>query len=212
MPKRLDQKVDAEELFIRADGLLISARIIQLYNLQVGAVCAPGTIMCASCAVELYMKVLAQIERDEPPLWGHQLNALARDLSAKSYARIRKAWLNLNAEPIKLAKAKHPEWTRFPTTFEIALMRSAKAFIDWRYGDTGAPKSWCLDQITQELRNIIIELKPEWRPSAGARVILNPETDIAEAKRNGLVGPMDWSKLDNKPAAVKVQIRRSPDL
>lgn len=200
MPRNRD-KIDAEELFMRADGLLLASRVIKLFNPSIGAATAPGSITCSSCAVELYLKILAQLERDEPPLRGHDLKELMQDLPRSYFLRFRKAWYASFGGKAKIDEVRRdPEWAEFPATFEDAVAGSAQAFIDWRYGDTSVPKAWYLDQITQELRNAITELKPEWEMKEGGRILLNPKTTPAQVKESGILMGMDWAALNNKPA------------
>jgi len=212
MPKRLEDKIDAEDWFARADSFLLSNRVIETLHMEVVAACTQGVVVCGSCAVELYLKVLAQLERDTPPLHGHDLKELAHDLTGPSYRRLERAWLKECAPVIKMAKEKanDPQWAGFPTEFRKALAASAKAFIKWRYGEAGIVHGWYLGQITNELRNIILELKPDWRPSDRGRALLDPKTNLAKPKDEQFLRPMDWSILNNKPAAFDFKIGRGP--
>ena len=207
---RLTNIINAEDFFARADSFLLAERVIEIFDVQVVAAAAQGVVVCGSCAVELYLKVIAQLERNGPPLEGHDLEKLVRDISGESYRRLKLAWLREAAEPIKTALANRhdPQWKNFPVTFEEALKQCSEAFVEWRYGNGGLTSGWFLSQITNELRNIILELRPDWQPTQLGRTVLDPKTNPAGGKNQSFLRRMDWSKLENKPAAFNVEVRR----
>lgn len=192
MAKRLDDEIEAEELFQRADSFHQSALLLGGFPVQVSAIYFQGGILCGSCAVELYMKILAQIERREPPLWGHDISSLIQDLSPKTQRRLKQSWIAENGEFIALAKSfkkGRKDWQSLPTNYESALALSAEAFVEWRYGRKTTIKGWFIGSHAAELRKIILELKPEWAPSAAARVRFDPHAQLRAAKDKQPIKP-----------------------
>jgi hypothetical protein len=183
VPQRLEKPIDAESALKKADSFLFTVRLLGNQPMPLMAMTLQAQVLSDAFCTELYMKILAQLERGTPPLHGHNLKFLAGDLSAKSYRRIAKAWRKGHPDPRKFkAPDDFPKQVKFPSKFEQALNQSAKAFIEWRYGDSEEkPLWWTLGGVPDELREIILELKPEWRPSQGLRAALNPQPDLTKA-------------------------------
>jgi hypothetical protein len=209
MPKRLEDPIDAETALRRADSFLFTVRFLGRQPMEIMAAMMQGQVLCDAMCTELYMKILAQLERGTPPLEGHNLKFLAGDLSAKSYRRMAKAWRKHHPGVKKLKiPDEFPKNLKWPTKFDDALALSAKAFIDFRYGEKEGVQWWQIGGVADELREIILELKPEWRPSGGPRTALDPKPDLAKTKDNQTVRPVGSAILNQKPPAFHIKVGR----
>lgn len=208
-PERNDDKIDAHEYFKRADSLYYTVQFLGSFGPQVVAPCHQGYVLSGACASELFLKVLAQLERDEPPLWGHDFKELIRDLEPKTQQRLKKAWKVHTAETVAAAKRnrkKLKEWRQFPLTYEDAVSRSATAFTAWRYGKSDVWKAWHLGGILGELRRTILERKPEWGSAGG-----DPKANFAAAEDNATDRPPGFSILNHEAAAIDPKAGRRSD-
>jgi hypothetical protein len=212
MPKRLPDPINAQELFRTGEQFYYAAKI---YRNLPPPVWMPGFsayVILSAFSVEAYLKVLAQLERGTPPLEGHSLLDLFGDLTSKSYRRVARDW----ERRIKKERGPQPSsvggkfagFPDFPTKFRPALIVSSKAFIEWRYGEASVPKGWMLDGAQDELREATLELKPEWRPTMGPMLVLNPEAQLAKAEGNRPNVAPGSAILNPKAPAFNVAVRR----
>jgi hypothetical protein len=99
-----------------------------------------------------------------------------RDLSESSFDRVKGAWIRTTKQIGRAIRASTDAPTAMKKAyakFEAALELSADAFMEWRYGES-APRGWFLDGVPNELREMILELRPDLRTSNGPRTILDP--------------------------------------
>jgi len=206
---RLPLLIDAEESFKRGDSFLLAHSFMESQPVEILAPCSAAHVTISAFCVEIYMKVLAQLERGEPPLGGHDLKRLAHDLTFGSFRRIERAWKMANKESLK-HRNRVPDWARIPAKFDEALRRSAKAFVEWRYGEGSDLRSWYLGGVSEELRAIILERKPEWRPLSGPRALLHPKTEPAETEQNDVLATFRWAIMNRKPTPFNFSSRERP--
>jgi hypothetical protein len=212
MGKRLDEMIDTRELFSRGVEFISAANILQAQPPQVFVRVIPPVAVCQAFGMEAFLKVLAQLERGEPPLEGHILTALFNDLKPSSRRRIERAWRKENEAKFKKINSTGPEWARdFPTTFQKALERSSKGFVDWRYPKPGRRPAFFLHPAQEELRLMILEMDSTLGAKDAARVRINPQTGLAEPKNDGAQLPVRIRVIDGQPAPIDIKFRRRPD-
>jgi hypothetical protein len=206
--------IDGKGAFGRADSFLFSVNFLRRQPMEVLAAMIQAHVLCDAFCTELYMKVLAQLEKGLPALHTHNLEQLAGDLSAKSYRRIKRVWTSKHPEA-QMKNIEIPEGLpkdfKIPGTFKDALAASAQAFMDWRYGEGDRAMWWQLGGVPDELREIILEMKPEWRPLGGPRTALDPKPPIVKGEDNLVVRPISGPILNYQPTPIHMKIRRRPD-
>lgn len=172
--ERLLHPIDAANMYRKGESFHFAARYIQRGGVGAmgGGWCAWPTSLAFAC--EAYLKVLAQLEHNEPPFPTHNLRQLFHDLPPATQRELRKRWLKLDGKMLKQKPLPFPGMVKQAKSFEEALNLSAMAFVDWRYNDA-APSSWQLGSLPEILRNHLLTIKPDWRPfEDSATSLLNP--------------------------------------
>lgn len=176
--QRLSDPINTENMYRKGESFHFVARYLQHGGLRAlgGGWCAWPTSLAFAC--EAYLKVLAQVERNEPPFSTHNLRELFHDLLPSTQRELRKRWLKRDGKMLKQKPLPMPGIAKHAKTFEEALDLSAKAFVDWRYNDASS-SSWQLGSLPEILREHLLMLRPDWRPFAGVVAsILNPHPDF----------------------------------
>lgn len=196
---RLEKLINVEQTFSRAIDYLYATRVLQKLGTNLVLTVAHSYVTLAALALELHLKVLAQLEREEPPLDTHNLKFLAGDLKKESYKRIAKAWrATWKSRRKQIGDSPHvPDFAKVPAEFRDALDKSATAFVDFRYfiPERHAP-AWQLDGATEEVQRMILELKPELLAVATFRVEQVTEADGQPVQTDQQERPHGWAALN----------------
>jgi hypothetical protein len=211
--QRLSDPINVENMYRKGESFHFAARYIQRGGLQAmgGGWCAWPTNMAFAC--EAYLKVLAQLERNEPPYDTHNLRDLFHDVLPATQRELRRKWLKANGSMLKQKALPPPIKIKNAKTFEEALDLSAKAFVDWRYNDEN-PNHWQLGSLPEIVREHLLTMKPDWRPYKGLlATILNPHADFVKPEDNirASVPLPGFANLNRKAAPIRFTIRRSTD-
>lgn len=93
-------------------------------------------VVNSAFASEVYLKVLALIERNLRPLMTHNLEHLFKDISPETQRIIKDIWERdyLPGLQKDYSHLDLPKVFTAPHSFEDALRKSASAFIEFRYG------------------------------------------------------------------------------
>ncbi|WP_108683140.1 hypothetical protein [Methyloceanibacter sp. wino2] len=127
---------------------------------------AGPSLVLSAFASELYFKCLQCIERGRYDK-GHNLKNLFRSLSPATRKRIKEKWdadIDRNAGARELIEKQFGE--RIPADLDWALTAGARGFEELRYSfdPENANSKFFLTELPRMLREVIIEMKPEWSP------------------------------------------------
>lgn len=212
-PQRVTTEVDPEAFFRKGESFYFTGAYLMSQGLALMGPTSFASITCMAFATEVYLKVLAQIEREENWLDTHNLRNLFHDLRPQTQREIRRQWLKDSGKMLKRDSAGPlPPGYKPAKTFEQALDLSAKAFVDWRYGTGGS--HWYMNGLAGLARDRILLARPDWRPVAGSSLAsLNPHPDFVKAKDyvTTSLPPLGFTKLKNQPPAIHLNIRRGSD-
>lgn len=115
-------------------------------------------------AAEAYLKSLLTLRKKHFPQ-DHNLWRLFGLLPLEDKRQIEESW-NAETLPNVLQAAKNPPPDIVPpTTMMQCLKKSAEAFKEWRY-NTKETRYWWLGSFPNNVRNCILDLRPEWRTSS----------------------------------------------
>lgn len=213
--QRISEEVDPEKLFQKGESFYFTAAYLMSQGLSVLGPTGFAAITCMAFGTEVYLKVLAQIEKGESPLDTHNLRSLFHDLPTQTQREIRRQWLREHGKSLKrqVVRGQSPANFKMPKTFEEALDLSAKAFVDWRY-PTAKGHGWYMSGLPPIVRERILRARPNWRPPAGSSTAsLNPHPDFVKSQDYVTASnfPPGFVKMKNQPPAVRLNIRRSSD-
>lgn len=216
MPDRHREKLDALALFRRAESFYFTVHFLRSQHITVQGQGSFALMTCAAFALEAYLKVLSQLQRDGPPLEGHNLRELFHDLSLETQKVARRMFLKAEGGPAEMKKRAReyqrqmPSYMKMPQSFEEALDLSANAFIEWRYNST-KPCHFHVGILLGYMRDEILKLEPDWRPYKGHPLtILNPHPDFAKPQDEESRKPV-FEVLKPKPAAPNARTRNGPN-
>jgi hypothetical protein len=193
--QRLSDPINPPNMYQKGESFHFIARYLQRGGLQAmgGGWCAWPTSLAFAC--EAYLKVLAQLEHNEPPFPTHNLRELFHDLLPATQRELRKRWLKSDGKMLKQKPLPFPGMAKQAKTFEEALDLSAKAFVDWRYNDASS-SSWQLGSLPEILRNHLLILEPDWRLFEDSAVsMLNPDLIKPKSERPPAVLPPGFRPL-----------------
>ena len=163
MPKRVSAHVDLPSLLQKAESFTFACRVIEAHG--AGRVVAGFALVTNSAfACEAFMKALTLAERRLAPLETHNLKHLFFDLTEQTRSQIEKRFedeilpsLQSGYKTPGLPKGLVP-----PNTFKVALERSARAFIDFRYANQSKkPMPYHLLSLPTLLRERLYEVRPD---------------------------------------------------
>src|SRR4051812_19508839 len=99
--QRLAEPINAENMYHKGESFHFAARYLQHGGLASmgGGWCAWPTSLAFAC--EAYLKVLAQLERNEPPYGTHNLRDLFHDVLPATQRALRKQWLKRDGKMLK---------------------------------------------------------------------------------------------------------------
>lgn len=212
--QRVSDDVDPKDFFHKGESFYFTAAYLMSQGLSVLGPTGFAAIACMAFGTEVYLKVLAQIEKGEKPLDTHNLRNLFHDLLTQTQREIRRQWLKEHGKELKrpIFDGPHkPSGFKHPKTYEEALDLSAKAFMDWRY-PTSRPHGWYMSGLPPIVRERILRAKPDWRPPAGSSTAsLNPHPDFVKSQDyiTASIFPPGFVKMKNQPPSVRLNIRRS---
>lgn len=213
--QRVSGEVDPRQLFTKGESFYFTAAYLMTGGLSVLGPTGFAAITCMAFGTEVYLKVLAHIEKGEPPLDTHNLRNLFHDLPTQTQREIRREWLRRHAKELKKKMFDDgqpaPPNFKSPKTFEEALDLSAKAFVDWRYPQTKG-HGWFMSGLPPLVRERILRLRPDWRPPEGSSLAsLNPHPDFVKPQDEITRIPLGFRPMKNQPPAINLNIRRSTD-
>jgi len=163
VPKRVDPPFDAKSIMQHGDQFHATMRLIGAQGDPEFANFATPFVACAAFALEVYLKVLTNIERKLPPLKTHNLLHLFQDISAETQAYLDFQWTD-EALPKLQQHQNHPNLPKdYPKvhTFRQALEMSADAFVDWRYSSTSKNRMFCVPDLVPMARAVILAKRPD---------------------------------------------------
>lgn len=128
------------------------------------AFAGPSLVLCAFSA-ELFLKCIECIETGSFNK-GHNLKNLFHRLSKPTQRRIEELWdadAERNAGARELIKEKFGE--EIPPDLDWALASGARGFEELRYSfdPANAKSKFFLSELPRMLRDVTLEMKPEWR-------------------------------------------------
>jgi hypothetical protein len=179
MPKRVQGKVDPKSMFRRGASFHNASVFLNNQPMQVLAQMTFAWVTCQAFACEAFLKVLTQLERRLSPLETHHLRHLFNDISPETQGRIRAEWTDKCLPGVNGSNfsGQLPTWWDAPQSFDQALDKCAKAFVDWRYKDSETtPLYFHLTGLPGIIRRIILERKPEWAESVTPSGPINPQS------------------------------------
>jgi hypothetical protein len=166
MGKRVSGHVDLKSLIQKAESFDFACKVIQAHG--------PGRVVAGFALVvnsawtcEAFMKALTLAERRLNPLETHNLRHLFDDMSDDAQAEVQERFeieilpklqqsINAPGLPTKLTP---------PTSFGVALDRSARAFIDFRYANqSNKPMHYHLIGMPVLLRDRLYRIRPDLVP------------------------------------------------
>lgn len=163
MPKRIDPPFDLKSFMAHGDQFHLNMMLIGRQPNHVFPSLATPFVASAAFALEIYFKVLANIERHLLPLKTHNLLHLFNDMIGETRDRLERRWTNECLPKIQAQFDSPYLPSDFPKlqTFRQALEMSADAFVIWRYAPRSRNRSFPLPDLVPITREIIIERRPE---------------------------------------------------
>lgn len=166
MAKRVAGRVDLKSLVQKAESFHFACKVIEAHG--------PGRVVAGFALVvnsawtcEAFMKALTLAERKLNPLGSHNLRHLFEDMGDETRAEVQERFekellpglqqnMNVPGLPAKITP---------PSTFGVALDRSARAFIDFRYANqSNKPMHYHLMGMPVLLRDRLYRIRPDLVP------------------------------------------------
>lgn len=163
MGKRVQKMPDLPSLIQKGESFRYACQIIQSHT--PGRVIAGFALVTNNAfAAEAYLKCLTMIERKLKPLQTHNLMHLFRDLSSEAQQQLGERFERelLPSLQYQFNDPNLPAGLSGPSSFDVALQRSAFAFVDWRYADrSDKPMHYHLLGMPDLARERIYRLRPD---------------------------------------------------
>lgn len=158
---------DIKEMFRSAEVYGMGAQTI---NVQMRAGPSPHLILpyilCAALSLEISLKCLIMVEgRSYKGI--HELSKLFEAISEESQAKVKSLYEPFVAHHQMIFDHIHGQSEGAPiATFDRILRASSRAFTNLRYPYeklTKGGEGWLATEITDCVRQVILDLKPEWK-------------------------------------------------
>jgi HEPN domain-containing protein len=158
-------KIDPLKTFMNAERFRISDRHLRsVGDLQLLNVMGTPAMVMGTFAIELYLKCILLLEKGAASDT-HHLQALYRDISEETKAKLVALW---KAEVPKQepfwAEIEKQSGSKFSRELNETLKDGSRAFTELRYlHEKDKPDcSFRLTNFPEMLRQVIVEMKPEW--------------------------------------------------
>jgi hypothetical protein len=163
------QSVDPRGIFEQANAFYQALAIlcnVEPQNVQLAVTIGEPVMVVGAFTIELFLKCLVCIETGKAP-FGHNLRELFDQLSGSTRGRILRTWDN------DILIQRKAEWNRIEAAMgqkifrdlPDALTAASRSFERIRYSYEGntADLQYFLHDLPQLLRQVVVEIKPEWK-------------------------------------------------
>src|SRR5687767_11574853 len=99
--QRVTEDVDPQQLFHKGESFYFTSVYLMTQGPSVLGPTGFAAVTCMAFGTEVYLKVLAQIEKGENPLDTHNLRNLFHDLPTQTQREIRRQWLKEHGKELK---------------------------------------------------------------------------------------------------------------